>query len=119
MAASSGFRVVFVGNLQKDGHTEYKIQVTDPSDSCWCINRRYREVRELHDQMKLRYPEYLTWFPARRFFGNSETKFIEERQKELQRYMQRLLQVEPNCSSRILRHFLEIPFQPAESIYTH
>eukprot|EP00922_Rhytidocystis_sp_ex-Travisia-forbesii_P053274 GHVS01078998.1.p1 GENE.GHVS01078998.1~~GHVS01078998.1.p1 ORF type:complete len:366 (-),score=68.23 GHVS01078998.1:30-1127(-) len=114
MAATDGFRVVFVGNVQKDGHTEYKIQVTDPSESCWCIHKRYREVRELHDQMKLRYPEHLTWFPARRFFGNSETKFIDERQRELQRYMQRLMLLEPLCSSRIIRHFLEVPFQPTE-----
>lgn len=62
--------------------------------------------------MILRYPEQLIWFPPKRFFGNTDAKFIVERQQELQRYMQYLLSLESQCTSPVLRNFLEIPSQP-------
>jgi len=97
----------------------YQIKVTDPQQQSWCIQKRYREIRELHDQMKLRYPELLTWFPPKKFFGNTDRKFIDEREKSLQCYLQQVLAIEPLCHTRVLQDFLLVPtktgVQPVES----
>eukprot|EP01068_Selenidium_serpulae_P009755 Selendium_serpulae@DN5315_c0_g1_i1.p1 len=107
------YTVVFTGNKEKGGYTVYVADVCD-GERVWSIAKRYRELRELHDQMKLRYPHKLTWFPGKRFFfGNKSQKFIEERQHELQKYMDTLMAVDPECKERRLRAFLAIPGRDA------
>eukprot|EP00921_Rhytidocystis_pertsovi_P022936 GHVQ01036539.1.p1 GENE.GHVQ01036539.1~~GHVQ01036539.1.p1 ORF type:complete len:250 (+),score=30.52 GHVQ01036539.1:263-1012(+) len=107
-----GYRVTFVGNTTTVyGHTEYIIHVRPPSEDpvkSWFVNKRYREIRELHDHMKLVYPEHLSWFPAKRLFRNMDSAFVEQRQRDLQKYMTMLLSYEPLCTWRVLREFLNI-----------
>ncbi|KAF4704533.1 hypothetical protein FOZ62_007722, partial [Perkinsus olseni] len=52
------FKAKFVGNNSQDGYTEYFIEVSNLSNGDkWTVSRRYREIRELHDHLKLKYPD--------------------------------------------------------------
>ena len=81
----------------------------------WLIRRRYREFRELHDHLKLKYPDILPQIPGKRLWGNSDPDFVKERQEGLQRYMDNLLDMEPECSTKFFRLFLEIRDAPKDS----
>ncbi|CAE7256650.1 KIF16B [Symbiodinium sp. CCMP2592] len=76
------YKVKFIGNTAQNegGYTTYIIQVTHVDGSSWTLQRRYRALRELHDELKLRYGETLPHFPAKRFFGNNDPTFIAARQ---------------------------------------
>lgn len=110
-SGGGGHAVVFVGNTTKDGVTEYQIKVTPPVGESWFIRRRYREVRELHDHLKLEYPERLPQVPRKKLFGNTDPKFIQTRQTDLQAYFNTVLQIDVGCRVRALRKFLEIEKQ--------
>ncbi|CEM13955.1 unnamed protein product [Vitrella brassicaformis CCMP3155] len=107
-----GYSVLFVGNSTRDGHTEYQLKVVDPENTSWFTQKRYREIRELHDQLKLRFPQELQWFPPKRLFNNMDSAFINERQHQLQLYLNKVLQLDPTCSVKVLRKFLEIKPKP-------
>eukprot|EP00397_Hematodinium_sp_SG-2012_P045268 GEMP01050787.1.p1 GENE.GEMP01050787.1~~GEMP01050787.1.p1 ORF type:complete len:238 (+),score=52.18 GEMP01050787.1:63-776(+) len=103
------FAVSFVGNVTKDGYTEYHIKVTNPNGESWILKKRYREVRELHEHLKLKYPDRIPQIPGKRFFfGNHDPVFIRTRQAGLQQYLDSVLKLEPDCRTRALRKFLEI-----------
>eukprot|EP00923_Selenidium_pygospionis_P022632 GHVN01039150.1.p1 GENE.GHVN01039150.1~~GHVN01039150.1.p1 ORF type:complete len:289 (-),score=44.01 GHVN01039150.1:303-1169(-) len=114
--ANKVYQFAFTGNRADGGHTDYEALVTDPNGATWRITKRYREFRELHDQMKLRHPEALTSFPGKKLFGNTNQKFIDERQKELGIYMNHLLTLHPDCQSKPLSVFLEIPLHQAQHL---
>uniref|UniRef100_A0A0K6S9I1 PX domain-containing protein n=1 Tax=Chromera velia CCMP2878 TaxID=1169474 RepID=A0A0K6S9I1_9ALVE len=114
MMSRNGFQVQFVGHTLKDGHVEYQIEVTDPDGDSWLIQRRYREIRELHDIMKLKHPQSLQSFPAKRLFGNTDPIFIQQRQTQLQHYLSMVISLEPSCEHRSLRNFLEIRHKASE-----
>jgi len=102
------YSVSFVGNVTKDGYTEYQIKVTDPSGESWMLKKRYREVRELHEHLKLKYPDRIPAIPKKRLFGNQDPSFIRSRQAALQQYLDAVLKLEPDCRTKALRKFLEL-----------
>eukprot|EP00916_Digyalum_oweni_P022819 GHVL01037793.1.p1 GENE.GHVL01037793.1~~GHVL01037793.1.p1 ORF type:complete len:259 (+),score=46.87 GHVL01037793.1:28-777(+) len=93
-------------------HTEYLIKVITPKLHSWTIKRRYREFREVYDKLRVSYmanPDCLPSFPQKRWFGNNDFEFIEKRQKELQTFLNQLLDllVDPRNNSSIAS-FLEL-----------
>ncbi|CAJ1375348.1 unnamed protein product [Effrenium voratum] len=108
------YHVKFIGNTSAEGHTTYVIKVTNSDGASWNVQKRYRELRELHDELKLRYPENLPQFPAKRFFGNNDPAFITSRQAALEQYLLGVLALEPEVKTLVLRQFLGGPPLSAE-----
>merc|ERR1719375_2382995 len=87
------YGVKFIGSIVVDGYTRYNIEVSSPGGSSWDIQRRYREIRQLHDSLRPMYGETLPQIPAKRLFGNQDPTFIMERQAALEDYLNAVLQL--------------------------
>lgn len=112
--ANKEYRISFVGNVMKDVHVEYEMKIVDNKDNAWTLRKRYRELRDFHEQLKLIYSNILTSFPPKRLFGNTDAKFIESRQRELEKYMQNVMNIQNVTSHDFVKNFLQIPNQPEE-----
>eukprot|EP00931_Biecheleriopsis_adriatica_P076017 TRINITY_DN49771_c0_g1_i1.p1 TRINITY_DN49771_c0_g1~~TRINITY_DN49771_c0_g1_i1.p1 ORF type:complete len:269 (+),score=60.85 TRINITY_DN49771_c0_g1_i1:69-809(+) len=109
------YNVKFVGNSpQSSGHTLYYIKVTNPEGVSWNIEKRYSEMRQLHDELRLRYGDGLPAFPGKRFWGNNDPAFIAQRQVSLEQYLQGVLQIEREVRTPALLQFLGGPVQTGE-----
>mmetsp|Transcript_133884 Transcript_133884/g.303676 ORF Transcript_133884/g.303676 Transcript_133884/m.303676 type:complete len:239 (-) Transcript_133884:42-758(-) len=107
--ADGRYSLQIVGNASVDGHTEYHIKVSPPmGGESWIIKRRYREIRELHELLRLKYPDRMPNCPGRRLFGNQDAAFVAKRAKDLQEYLHGVLQLEPEVKTKVLQKFLEI-----------
>lgn len=85
MAVAPEYTVDFFGNAEIDGHTDYYIRVNDlKTNQSWELTKRYREIRELHEHLKLRYPDKIPTFPGKRIFNSLDPEFVRERQRGLQ-----------------------------------
>ncbi|XP_038130098.1 sorting nexin-29 [Cyprinodon tularosa] len=74
-------------------------------DNEWNVYRRYTEFRELHNQLRIQFPQVDTFnFPPKKAIGNKDAKFVEERRKQLQGYlrmvMNKLIQALPEFTAR-------------------
>jgi hypothetical protein len=88
------FSVQFVSNFEdRSGHTVYEINVFSPGGASWIVQKRYSEVREMHDTLRVWLQDRLPPIPGRRIFGNHDPSFIEERQLGLERYLNGTLQI--------------------------
>jgi len=105
---ASQYHVKFLSNVESAGHTCYTIEITH-GGSRWQQVKRYRELRELHDELKLKHGEILPPFPGKRFFGNSDPAFVAQRQEGLERYLVGVLQLDPDVTHPALRSFLGGP----------
>lgn len=85
--ASGQYAVKFMSNVTVEGHTVYIMRVAPPSGEPWEIRKRYREIRDLHDQLRVRYGDATPAVPARRILGTMDPSFIAQRQRHLQQYM--------------------------------
>ncbi|XP_053140513.1 kinesin-like protein KIF16B isoform X5 [Hemicordylus capensis] len=71
----------------KDEHYEYEIKIT-VLDETWTVFRRYSRFREMHQTLKLKYPELATLeFPPKKLFGNKDERVIAERRTRLEKYL--------------------------------
>ena len=104
----TSFSVQFVGHVIQDEFTEYHMKVTSSDNTSWLVRRRYREFRELHDHLKLKYPDRIPSMPGKKVWGNQDPEFVRQRQDQLQYYMNQVLALEPDCRTRVLQRFLEI-----------
>jgi hypothetical protein len=102
------YSVQFVGYVIQDEFTEYHMKVTSSDNTSWLVRRRYREFRDLHDHLKLKYPERMPSVPGKKLWGNQDPDFVRQRQDQLQVYMNGVLAIEPDCRTRVLQRFLEI-----------
>eukprot|EP00933_Yihiella_yeosuensis_P029173 TRINITY_DN22864_c0_g1_i1.p1 TRINITY_DN22864_c0_g1~~TRINITY_DN22864_c0_g1_i1.p1 ORF type:complete len:250 (-),score=51.51 TRINITY_DN22864_c0_g1_i1:200-949(-) len=108
------YSVKFVGHTQADGHTTYVIMVTNPEGVSWQVQKRYREIRELHDELRLRYGDSMPAIPGKRLWGNQDPAFVAARQVGLEQYLTSVLQqVEREVRSPALLQFLGRP-EPGE-----
>lgn len=97
------FSVQFVANFEDGaGRTVYEIEVTGPDGACWTIQKRYSEVRELYDLVKLYLNDRLPPIPGKTLFGNRNPVFIAERQTGLQRCLNGTLQLVASQKPSIL-----------------
>ncbi|XP_067101472.1 sorting nexin-29 [Osmerus mordax] len=74
-------------------------------DNEWNVYRRYTEFRALHSHLRTQFPQVDTFnFPPKKALGNKDSKFVEERRKQLQSYlrivMNKLIQTLPEFSAR-------------------
>jgi hypothetical protein len=90
---TSSYSVQFVGHVIQDEFTEYHMKVTSSDNTSWLVRRRYREFRELHDHLKLKYPDRIPSMPGKKLWGNQDPGFVV---------------LEPDCRTRVLQRFLEI-----------
>jgi len=104
----STYSVQFVGHVIQDEFTEYHMKVTSNDGTSWLVRRRYREFRELHDHLKLKYPDRIPSMPGKKLWGNEDPSFVKQRQDQLQVYMDGILSLEPDCRTRVVQRFLEI-----------
>lgn len=81
------YSVQFVGYVIQDEFTEYHMKVTSSDNTSWLVRRRYKEYRELHDHLKLKYPERMPSIPGKKLWGNQDPDFVRQRQDQLQVYM--------------------------------
>ena len=102
------YSVQFVGYVIQDEFTEYHMKVTSSDNASWLVRRRYREFRDLHDHLKLKYPDRVPAVPGKKLWGNQDPDFVRQRQDQLQVYMNGILALEPDCRTRVLQRFLEI-----------
>lgn len=105
----TSFAVRFLSHFEHWGHTVYRIEVSLPTGKCWIVNKRYSEVRELHDVLRLWFGNRLPPMPGRKVFGNHDPAFLSERQLALQQYLSgalKLVNQEPALQMFIAR-FLE------------
>jgi len=109
MSDSSRFTVKFVGNTTTEGHTTYTVKVSNPDGDTWNIHKRYREIRELHEELRLRLGDVLPAVPGKRLFGNQDPVFILSRQEALQQYLHSVLQIEGAVRQQALKDFLGGP----------
>lgn len=112
------FSVRFVGHTSLEGHTTYVIQVTGPDGTAWNIQKRYSEIRNLHDELRLRYGDALPSMPGKRLWGNSDPAFVAARQGQLQQYLEGVLQLEREVRTLALLQFLGGPEPGTERTQT-
>lgn len=85
----------------------YKIKVSGPDGESWMIEKRYRELRELHEHLRLKHPDQLPQFPGKRLFGNTDPAFVAARQAGLQLYLEGVLRLDPEAQTPALSRFLQ------------
>lgn len=107
------YSVKFLGNATADGHTTYTVRVMDGNGESWEIQKRYREIRDLHDELKLHHGDQLPPIPGKRLWGNQDPVFIAQRQVGLEQYLDGVLQLEPEPGPLLLQ-FLGCPAQHPE-----
>nr|XP_028578107.1 kinesin-like protein KIF16B isoform X5 [Podarcis muralis] len=67
-----------------DEHCEYEIKIS-VLDETWTVFRRYSRFREMHQTLKLKYPELaMLEFPPKKLFGNKDERVIAERRNHLE-----------------------------------
>eukprot|EP00928_Gymnodinium_smaydae_P072523 TRINITY_DN55874_c0_g1_i1.p2 TRINITY_DN55874_c0_g1~~TRINITY_DN55874_c0_g1_i1.p2 ORF type:complete len:244 (+),score=63.99 TRINITY_DN55874_c0_g1_i1:64-795(+) len=109
MSDEGRYTVQFVGNCLDEGHTVYIIKVTNPAGKYWNIQKRYREIRELNDSLRLKHGDTLPTIPGKRLFGNQDPVFIAQRQQGLEQYLDGVLLIEREPRSPELIAFLGAP----------
>jgi hypothetical protein len=89
MEASPFYRIQFLQYLKLGNHIEYKIRLICIEDISNYVDfqERYKNLKKLHDIFKkeaksTNFPK----FPPKKFFGNQEEKFLNQRQTSLQHY---------------------------------
>lgn len=83
----------------KDEHYEYEIKIT-VLDETWTVFRRYSRFREMHQTLKLKYPELADLeFPPKKLFGNKDERVIAERRNHLETYLKNFFDAMLNSPS--------------------
>ncbi|CAK9019509.1 Kelch domain-containing protein 8B [Durusdinium trenchii] len=133
MAASSGgyaafdresYRAEIVSIRQESTHVKYCIELRFGEER-WQVDRRFRDLFQLHQLLRSsslfadgtgRFPG----LPSRRayglgkwIFGKEDDRFIAERQREFQQYLDALICLDPTLSHGALRLFLGLPALPS------
>lgn len=95
-----------LGHMPATGYTVYMIKVTGLDGTVWTINRRYRQIHALHDQLRGVHGSAMPEIPGKRVFGNMNPAFIQEREAGLQRYFVELVRLEQDVRSPAFAQFL-------------
>ncbi|KAJ7341617.1 hypothetical protein JRQ81_005937 [Phrynocephalus forsythii] len=83
----------------KDEHYEYEIKITVLNET-WTVFRRYSRFREMHQTLKLKYPELAELeFPPKKLFGNKDERVIAERRNHLENYLRNFFSAMLNSPS--------------------
>ncbi|RNA09545.1 sorting nexin-29 isoform X2, partial [Brachionus plicatilis] len=82
---------VFLRSDKSGSHHVYQVYLRVKEEE-WNIFRRFSHFYSLHSDLKEKYPAIATIsFPKKKTIGNRDNKFVENRRKQLQVYLRKLL----------------------------
>ncbi|XP_076044286.1 nischarin-like [Oratosquilla oratoria] len=90
-----------------EAYTEYKIQVTIESVT-WIVGHRYNDFVDLHEKLVSNHGLARDLLPPKKLIGNKDPVFIETRRKDLQLYLQTILNFLQHVFPKELADFLEM-----------
>ncbi|XP_078595574.1 nischarin-like [Branchiostoma floridae x Branchiostoma japonicum] len=91
---------------QVENYTVYVIEVTAGMNT-WTVRHRYSEFSELHEKLLSEKKVDKNALPPKKLLGNMSKSFVEKRQKELEAYLQMLLEKHQDCIPKVLERFLD------------
>ena len=90
-AAFSTLGLAITGSREFEDFTAYTVQVMGELSSKWEVDKRYSSFDALHDALRAKFPSAaLPELPGKKFFGNRDPDFVQQRGRDLQTYLQRL-----------------------------
>lgn len=106
MKASEAVKII--GTEHGEGFTVYIIQVS-VAPYRWTAKHRYSDFKDLHDKLTASYHVDKALLPPKKLFGNQSEAFVQQRQAELEHYLQTLVHQFSAGLPLSLAHFLDFP----------
>ncbi|XP_029907273.1 nischarin isoform X3 [Myripristis murdjan] len=100
-------KVCVVGSELVESYTVYIIEVTD-GEHRWTVKHRYSDFHELHEKLSAEKKVERRLLPPKKMLGKNSRSLVERRQKELELYLQTLLQHLPQATPPPLASFLHL-----------
>ncbi|TRZ01620.1 hypothetical protein DNTS_022973 [Danionella cerebrum] len=98
-------RVWIVGSELVENYTVYIIEVK-VGDHSWSIKHRYSDFHELHEKLTVEKKIDKHLLPPKKIIGKNSKSLVEKREKELEVYLQTLLNRFPSSTPKVLSNFL-------------
>ncbi|XP_013870780.1 nischarin [Austrofundulus limnaeus] len=98
-------KVCVVGSELVENYTVYIIDVTDGRHR-WTVKHRYSDFYDLHEKLTAEKKVDRLLLPPKKILGKNSKSLVERRQKELELYLQTLLQQFPEATPTPLACFL-------------
>ncbi|XP_037535856.1 nischarin [Nematolebias whitei] len=98
-------KVCVVGSELVENYTVYIIDVTDGRHR-WTVKHRYSDFYDLHEKLTAEKKVDRRLLPPKKILGKNSKSLVERRQKELELYLQTLLQQFPEATPTPLASFL-------------
>ncbi|XP_070850302.1 nischarin isoform X3 [Chaetodon trifascialis] len=98
-------KVYVVGSELVENYTVYIIEVTD-GEHKWTVKHRYSDFHDLHEKLTAEKKVDRRLLPPKKMLGKNSKSLVERRQKELELYLQTLLQQFPQATPTPLACFL-------------
>ncbi|XP_074525644.1 nischarin [Halichoeres trimaculatus] len=98
-------KVCVVGSELVENYTVYIIHVTD-GEHKWTVKHRYSDFHDLHEKLTAEKKVDRRLLPPKKMIGKNSKSLVERRQKELELYLQTLLQQFPQATPTPLAFFL-------------
>uniref|UniRef100_UPI0037E90AC3 nischarin n=1 Tax=Semicossyphus pulcher TaxID=241346 RepID=UPI0037E90AC3 len=98
-------KVCVVGSELVENYTVYIIDVTD-GEHKWTVKHRYSDFHDLHEKLAAEKKVDRRLLPPKKMIGKNSKSLVERRQKELELYLQTLLQQFPQATPTPLSGFL-------------
>lgn len=104
-----------VGSELVENYTVYIIEVTD-GEHKWTVKHRYSDFHDLHEKLTAEKKVDRRLLPPKKMLGKNSKSLVEKRQKELELYLQTLLQQFPQATPTPLACFLHFHFYEINGI---
>uniref|UniRef100_A0A665VHI6 PX domain-containing protein n=1 Tax=Echeneis naucrates TaxID=173247 RepID=A0A665VHI6_ECHNA len=98
-------KVCVVGSELVENYTVYIIEVID-GEHRWTVKHRYSDFHDLHEKLTAEKKVDRRLLPPKKILGKNSKSLVERRQKELELYLQTLLQQFPEATPTPLACFL-------------
>ena len=99
------------------GHTEYVVDCTLAGQH-WTVHKRFSAFATLHKSLQVAFPGLtLPAMPAKAWFGNMGSKWIEQRKAQLNMMIDALLRLDDVASHAAFTSFFGVPEQAAKPFY--
>lgn len=98
-------KVSVVGSELVENYTVYIIEVTD-GEHKWKVKHRYSDFHDLHEKLVVENKVDRGLLPPKKMLGKNSKSLVERRQKDLELYLQTLLQQFPQATPSTLASFL-------------
>ncbi|XP_059184369.1 nischarin isoform X2 [Centropristis striata] len=98
-------KVCVVGSELVENYTVYIIEVLD-GEHRWTVKHRYSDFHDLHEKLAAEKKVDRRLLPPKKMLGKNSRSLVERRQKELELYLQTLLQQFPQATPSSLACFL-------------